>query len=54
MQFITGVAEVIERYGVPPERFVDFLALAGDASDSIPGVKGVGPKTAAALIRVGR
>ncbi len=42
---------VIERYGVPPERFVDFLALKGDASDNIPGVPGIGDKTAAKLIR---
>jgi len=38
---------VIERFGVPPERIVDYLALIGDTSDNIPGVNGVGPKTAA-------
>ena len=39
-----------ERLGVPPERVVDYLALVGDASDNIPGVKGVGDKTARQLI----
>ena len=38
---------VIERFGVPPERIIDYLALIGDTSDNIPGVPGVGPKTAA-------
>ena len=41
---------VIERFGVPPERMADFLALKGDASDNIPGVSGIGDKTAASLI----
>ncbi len=41
---------VIEKYGVPPERIVDYLALIGDSSDNIPGVPGVGPKTAAKLL----
>ena len=40
-----------ERLGVPPERVVDFLALVGDSSDNIPGVKGVGPKTALELLQ---
>lgn len=48
---ITGVDEVVEKFGVPPHRFTDYQALAGDASDNIPGVKGVGPKTAAALVQ---
>ena len=39
-----------ERLGVPPERVVDYLALVGDASDNIPGVRGVGDKTARKLI----
>ncbi len=39
-----------ERLGVPPERVVDYLALVGDSSDNVPGVRGVGDKTARALI----
>jgi DNA polymerase-1 len=39
-------AAVTEKFGVPPERIPDYLALVGDASDNIPGLKGVGPKTA--------
>lgn len=42
--------QVRERYGVYPEQFVDMLALMGDSSDNVPGVTGVGPKTAAGLI----
>ena len=45
-----GPAEVAEKFGVPPERIVDLLGLAGDTVDNIPGVKGVGKKTAAAVI----
>ena len=37
---------VIEKYGVPPERIVDYLALIGDTSDNVPGIPKVGPKTA--------
>jgi DNA polymerase-1 len=40
-----------ERLGVPPERVVDYLALVGDSSDNIPGVRGVGEKTALELIK---
>lgn len=39
-------AAVVEKFGVPPERIVDYLALVGDAVDNIPGVPKVGPKTA--------
>ncbi len=49
-----GYHEVERRFGVQPERFADYLALTGDASDNIPGVPGVGPKTAAALMRAFR
>jgi 5'-3' exonuclease len=44
-------AEVVERYGIPPELVPDFIALRGDPSDGLPGAKGVGPKTAAELLR---
>jgi len=46
-----GPAEVRERYGVEPQQVPDFIALRGDPSDKIPGAKGVGPKTAASLLR---
>lgn len=42
---------VIEKYGIPPELVIDWLALQGDSSDNIPGVKGVGEKTALALLQ---
>lgn len=45
-----GPAEVHEKMGVPPHRIVELLALTGDAVDNIPGVPGVGPKTAAKLL----
>ena len=45
-----GPAEVVERLGVRPEQVPDFKALAGDSSDKIPGARGIGPKTAAALL----
>lgn len=40
-------AGVVEKFGVPPAQIPDFLALVGDSSDNIPGIEGVGPKTAA-------
>lgn len=45
-----GSAEVIEKFGVPPSKVVDVQALAGDAADNVPGVPGIGVKTAAELI----
>ena len=47
---IYGPSEVRDRYGVGPEQFPDFLGLKGDSSDNIPGVPGVGDKTAAKLL----
>ena len=46
-----GPAEVRARYGVEPAQVPDFIALRGDASDRIPGARGVGPRTAADLLR---
>lgn len=43
-------AEVIEKFGIKPELVADYLALVGDSSDNIPGVSGIGPKSAAALL----
>ncbi|WP_312745864.1 DNA polymerase I [Cedecea neteri] len=48
---ILGPEEVQTKYGVPPELIIDFLALMGDSSDNIPGVPGVGEKTAQALLQ---
>src|SRR6201996_2353799 len=42
---------VRERYGIDPEQVPDFIALRGDPADGLPGAKGVGPKTAAELLR---
>ncbi|MBD5787329.1 DNA polymerase I [Cellulosimicrobium terreum] len=43
-------AAVVEKYGVPPERYSDLAALVGETSDNLPGIPGVGPKTAAKWI----
>jgi DNA polymerase I len=48
---VYGPQECENKFGVPPERLTDFLGLTGDTSDNIPGVPGVGPKTAAELIK---
>ncbi|MFP4501044.1 MAG: DNA polymerase I [Candidatus Hydrogenedentota bacterium] len=48
--FWYGPEEVRERYGVPPEHVIDALALIGDASDNVPGVRGIGEKTAQKLL----
>ncbi|HTJ79584.1 MAG TPA: 5'-3' exonuclease H3TH domain-containing protein [Rariglobus sp.] len=44
---LLDAAGVVEKFGVPPSQIADYLALVGDTSDNIPGVSGVGPKTAA-------
>ncbi len=48
---VIGIEQVKERFGVGPENIIDILALMGDKVDNVPGVKGVGEKTAAALIQ---
>ena len=45
-----GIPEVIEKFGVPPEKVVEVQALAGNSTDNVPGVPGIGIKTAAQLI----
>jgi DNA polymerase-1 len=45
-----GVAEVMEKFGVPPSKVIDVQALAGDSIDNVPGVPGIGVKTGAKLI----
>lgn len=47
---VYGAAEVLEKYAVTPTEFIDVKALMGDSSDNIPGVKGIGEKTAFSLI----
>ncbi len=48
---LIGPAEVLEKYGVTVRQWVDYRALTGDASDNIPGARGIGPKTAAKLLQ---
>ncbi|WP_387465964.1 DNA polymerase I [Photorhabdus sp. RM323S] len=48
---ILGPEEVVDKYGVSPNLIIDFLALMGDSSDNIPGVPGVGEKTALGLLQ---
>src|SRR5450759_1049808 len=47
---LLGPAEVKEKWGVPPDQLGDVLALMGDASDNVPGIPGIGPKSAAELV----
>lgn len=44
-------AAIEEKYGITPAQFVDYLALTGDSSDNIPGIRGIGPKTATTLLQ---
>ena len=48
---ILGVEEVMKKWGVPPEQILGILALTGDSADNIPGVPGVGPKTAVKILQ---
>jgi len=48
--YIYDEKKVMEKYGIKPEQIPDFLALAGDTTDNIPGVKGIGEKTASSLL----
>ncbi|MBW8320607.1 MAG: DNA polymerase I [Rhizobium sp.] len=45
-----GIPDVIEKWGVPPEKMIDLQSLTGDSTDNVPGVPGIGPKTAAQLL----
>jgi len=45
-----SIPEVIEKWGVPPELMIDLQSLTGDSTDNVPGIPGIGPKTAAALL----
>lgn len=50
IDYIMGIKEIKKKYGVYPKNIIDLLALTGDKSDNIPGIKGIGPKTAIKLI----
>lgn len=45
-----SIPEVIEKWGVPPEKMIDLQAMTGDSTDNVPGIPGIGPKTAAQLL----
>lgn len=45
-----GIPDVIEKWGVPPEKMIDLQAMTGDSVDNVPGIPGIGPKTAAQLL----
>ena len=53
-QRLIGPCEIPARYGVTPQQWCDFRALTGDPSDGITGIGGIGPKTAARLLEIGR
>ncbi len=46
-----SIENASERLGIPPEYVTDYLALVGDSSDNVPGVKGIGEKTACELVK---
>jgi DNA polymerase-1 len=48
---VYDISAVIGKFGLPPEKIIDYKALSGDSSDNIPGVRGIGPKTAADLLK---
>lgn len=45
-----GIPDVVEKWGVAPEKMIDLQALTGDSTDNVPGIPGIGPKTAAQLL----
>ena len=47
---VTDYKEVLSKYGLKPEQMIDYFSLVGDSIDNIPGVRGIGPKTAQSLI----